>query len=79
MYGVRPEYLTYSAGPAEGAFGGQVAIVENLGASHLATLDVNDVSVQVVVPEGSEPAVGDDGYAVPRRDRALVYRNGELV
>jgi multiple sugar transport system ATP-binding protein len=79
VYGVRPEYLIYSAEPAEGAFGGQVAIVENLGASHLVTLDVNDVSVQAVVPEGSEPAVGDDGYAVPRRDRALVYRNGELV
>jgi multiple sugar transport system ATP-binding protein len=79
VYGVRPEYLAYSAAPADGAFGGKVAIVENLGASHLVTLDVNDVNVQAVVPEGSEPAVGDDGFAVPRRDRALVYRNGELV
>ncbi|TMR23016.1 ABC transporter ATP-binding protein [Nonomuraea turkmeniaca] len=79
VYGVRPEYMSYSAEPAEGALGGKVAIVENLGASHLVTLDVNDVIVQAVVPEGSEPSLGDDGYAVPRRDRALVYRDGELV
>ncbi|MEV0633017.1 ABC transporter ATP-binding protein [Nonomuraea wenchangensis] len=79
VYGVRPEYMTYSDEPAEGGMGGKVAIVENLGASHLVTLDVNDVIVQAVVPEGSEPAVGDDGYAVPRSDRALVYRDGELV
>ncbi|SEG53936.1 multiple sugar transport system ATP-binding protein [Nonomuraea solani] len=79
VYGVRPEYMSYSAEPVEGALGGKVVIVENLGASHLVTLDVNDVTVQVVVPEGSEPAIGDDGYALPRRDRALVYRDGELV
>ncbi|MFG1698840.1 ABC transporter ATP-binding protein [Nonomuraea sp. NPDC049309] len=79
VYGVRPEYLAYSAEPADGAFGGKVAIVENLGASHLVTLDVAGVNVQAVVPEGSEPAVGDDGFALPRRDRALIYRNGELV
>ncbi|GAB2963675.1 ABC transporter ATP-binding protein [Nonomuraea fastidiosa] len=79
VYGVRPEYLAYSAEPADGAFGGKVAIVENLGAAHLVTLDVGGVSVQAVVPEGSEPAVGDDGFALPRRDRALIYRNGELV
>ncbi|MFC7588981.1 TOBE domain-containing protein [Nonomuraea antimicrobica] len=71
--------MSYSAGPVDGALGGKVAIVENLGASHLVTLDVNDVTVQAVVPEGSEPAVGDEGYATPRRDRALVYRDGALV
>jgi multiple sugar transport system ATP-binding protein len=79
VYGVRPEYLAYSPEPGEGTLGGKVAIVENLGASHLVTLDVNDVTVQAVVPEGSEPGIGDDGYATPRRDRALVYRDGELV
>ncbi|WP_113702927.1 ABC transporter ATP-binding protein [Nonomuraea lactucae] len=79
VYGVRPEYNAYASEPAEGALGGKVAIMENLGASHLVTLDVNEVMVQVVVPEGREPAVGDQGYAVPRRDRALVYRDGELV
>ncbi|MEV4112014.1 ABC transporter ATP-binding protein [Nonomuraea sp. NPDC049695] len=79
VYGVRPEYLAYSSEPADGAFGGKVVIVENLGASHLVTLDVNDVTVQAVVPEGGEPEIGDNGYAAPRRDRALVYRDGELV
>ncbi|GAA2318116.1 ABC transporter ATP-binding protein [Nonomuraea roseoviolacea subsp. roseoviolacea] len=83
VYGVRPEYNAYAPKPAEGssegALAGKVVIVENLGASHLVTLDVNDVTVQAVVPEGSEPAVGDEGFAAPRRDRALVYRDGELV
>ncbi|NUR86371.1 MAG: ABC transporter ATP-binding protein [Nonomuraea sp.] len=79
VYGVRPEYNAYSAEPADGALGGTVVIVENLGASHLVTLDVNGVNVQSTVPEGDEPEVGQEGYAVPRSDRALVYRDGELV
>ncbi|MGN9838734.1 ABC transporter ATP-binding protein [Nonomuraea sp. H19] len=79
VYGVRPEYMSYSAEPADGALSGKVAIVENLGAAHLVTLDVHDVIVQAVVPEGSEPAIGADGHALPRRDRALVYRDGEVV
>ncbi|MFI6500810.1 ABC transporter ATP-binding protein [Nonomuraea typhae] len=79
VYGVRPEYMAYSAEPADGALGGMVSIVENLGASHLVTLEVGDRVVQTVVPEGHEPAMGDDGYALPRADRALVYRDGDLV
>jgi multiple sugar transport system ATP-binding protein len=79
VYGVRPEYNTYSAEPAEGSLGGKVVIVENLGASHLVTLEVADVLVQAVVPEGGEPSIGADGFATPRRDRALIYRDGELV
>ncbi|WP_327086804.1 ABC transporter ATP-binding protein [Nonomuraea sp. NBC_01738] len=79
VYGVRPEYMAYSAEPVEGALGGKVSIVENLGASHLVTLEVGETVTQVVVPEGREPSPGDDGYAVPREDRALVYRDGELV
>ncbi|MFI9553585.1 ABC transporter ATP-binding protein [Nonomuraea endophytica] len=79
VYGVRPEYMSYSAEPAEGALGGNVSIVENLGASHLVTLEVGTASVQAVVPEGREPVPGDDGYALPRADRALAYRDGDLV
>ncbi|GII27818.1 ABC transporter ATP-binding protein [Planotetraspora mira] len=79
VYGVRPEYNVYSAEPVDGSLGGNVSIVENLGASYLVTLDVNGVLVQAVVPEGHEPAIGDEGYALPRRDRALIYRDGELV
>ncbi|GAA4566586.1 ABC transporter ATP-binding protein [Planotetraspora kaengkrachanensis] len=79
VYGVRPEYNGYSAEPVDGSLVGKVSIVENLGASYLVTLDVNGVPVQAVVPEGHEPALGDEGYALPRRDRALIYRDGELV
>ncbi|MFI6601990.1 ABC transporter ATP-binding protein [Nonomuraea sp. NPDC050536] len=79
VYGVRPEYNAYSAEPVDGSLSGKVAIVENLGASHLVTLEVNGVTVQTTVPEGDEPEVGAEGHAVPRADRALVYRDGELV
>ncbi|MEU7003119.1 ABC transporter ATP-binding protein [Nonomuraea sp. NPDC046570] len=79
VYGVRPEYLTYSAEPVDGAFGGTVAIVENLGASHLVTLESGDATVQAIVAEGGEPEPGAQGYALPRGDRALVYRDGDLV
>ncbi len=79
VYGVRPEYMTYTDEPADGGLSGEVIIVENLGASHLVTLEVGGVLVQAVVPEGQEPALGDRGHAVPRGDRALAYRDGELV
>jgi multiple sugar transport system ATP-binding protein len=79
VYGVRPEYMTYETGPVDGGLTGEVVILENLGASHLVTLDVAGVLVQGVVPEGQEPPLGGQGALVPRRDRALVYRDGELV
>ncbi|TXK42947.1 ABC transporter ATP-binding protein [Nonomuraea sp. C10] len=79
VYGVRPEYMTYQAGTVEGGLTGSVVILENLGASHLVTLDVGGVTVQGVVAEGEEPALGEQGAVVPRSDRALVYRDGELV
>ncbi|MER6593321.1 ABC transporter ATP-binding protein [Micromonospora purpureochromogenes] len=87
VYGVRPEYLDYSAEPAPGALSGQVVVVENLGSFSLVSLDVagEDVpgaagtSVQVVVPEGREPEPGDTGWVVPRPGRSLLYRDGELV
>jgi multiple sugar transport system ATP-binding protein len=58
---------------------GKVAIVENLGSTVLVTLDVAGSPVHVVVGEGREPRVGDSGLAVPRADRVLLYRNGDLV
>ncbi|MDH6463724.1 multiple sugar transport system ATP-binding protein [Micromonospora sp. A200] len=87
VYGVRPEYLDYSAEPVPGALSGQVVVVENLGSFSLVSLDVagGDVagaagtSVQVVVPEGREPEPGDTGWVVPRPGRSLLYRDGELV
>ena len=36
-------------------------------------------TAQVVVPEGAEPVPGDQGWLVPKPDRALLYRDGELL
>ncbi|MFE9201384.1 ABC transporter ATP-binding protein [Micromonospora sp. NPDC007230] len=84
VYGVRPEYLDHSPEPVPDALTGQVVVVENLGSFSLVSLDVpagddGATSVQVVVPEGREPAPGDTGWVVPRPGRTLVYRGGELV
>ncbi|RKF25443.1 ABC transporter ATP-binding protein [Micromonospora globbae] len=88
-YGVRPEYLDHTAEPASGGLRGRVVVVENLGSFSLVSLDLQPAdapagdtpgtSVQVVVPEGREPAPGDTGWVVPRPGRSLLYRDGELV
>ncbi|GAA2139964.1 ABC transporter ATP-binding protein [Actinomadura napierensis] len=77
--GVRPEYLDYSDRPADGAFAGRVSVVEHLGGSALVTLDVEGEPLHVVVGEGREPEPGDEGWALPRPGRVLLYRDGELV
>jgi hypothetical protein len=79
VYGVRPEYLRYAAEPTPGALSGAVRVVENLGSAQLVTLEGPAGFVQVVVDEDAELELGDTGYAVPRADRVLVYRDGELV
>ncbi|MEO3750038.1 ATP-binding cassette domain-containing protein [Streptomyces sp. B6B3] len=83
IYGVRPEYLRYSAEPpsgeGSGALSGAVRVVENLGSAQLVTLEGPAGFVQVVVDEDAELRLGETGYAVPRADRVLVYRDGELV
>jgi multiple sugar transport system ATP-binding protein len=80
-FAVRPEYLDYSRESAGGAIPGEVVVVENLGSSSLVSLDLPDGAgtMQVVVQEGAEPEPGDHGWAIPRPDRALLYRDGELV
>lgn len=80
-YAARPEYLDYTATQTPGALPGEVVVVENLGSSSLVSLDLpGDVgTMQVVVPEGSEPQPGDRGWAVPRPGRALLYRDGDLI
>ncbi|MBQ1121408.1 ABC transporter ATP-binding protein [Streptomyces sp. B15] len=80
VYGIRPEYLRWSDVPAEGAVAGTVSVVENLGSAQLVTLECGGgVSVRVVVSEDHEPEPGNRGWAVPRHDRALLYRDGDLV
>jgi ABC-type sugar transport system ATPase subunit len=82
VYGLRPEYVDLSQSAPVGrrdAFSGKVAVVENLGTAHLVTLDSGDLLIQVVVPEGDEPAIGASAWAVPRPGRALLYRDDRLL
>jgi multiple sugar transport system ATP-binding protein len=82
VYGLRPEYADLSQSAPVGrqdVFSGKVAVVENLGTAHLVTLDSGDLLIQVVVPEGDEPAVGASAWAVPRPGRALLYRDDRLL
>jgi multiple sugar transport system ATP-binding protein len=75
--GIRPEYLTCSTEPADGAIEGTVAIIETLGTSSLLTIDAGDgdtpVSVQATVPEGEEPTPGTRVWARPAGERVLLY------
>ncbi|GAA5075913.1 multiple sugar transport system ATP-binding protein [Thermocatellispora tengchongensis] len=92
VYGVRPEYVDLSPAPRPGAFAGRVAVLENLGTAHLVTLEVpaedgeppagsepGGATVQAVVPEGGEPALGEAVWAAPRHERALVYHDDVLL
>ncbi|MFD7922275.1 ABC transporter ATP-binding protein [Streptomyces sp. NPDC059740] len=79
VYGIRPEYLRWSQRETAGAWAGEVSVVENLGSAHLVTLAGAHGTVQVVVDEEHEPRPGDRGWAQPRADRALLYRDGELL
>ncbi|WP_052851979.1 ABC transporter ATP-binding protein [Streptomyces avicenniae] len=81
VYGIRPEYLTFSGtpGPGGGALPGTVTVVENMGSTQLVTLEGPAGTVQVVVPEDTPAEPGGAGYAVPRSDRVLLYREGQLV
>lgn len=78
-YAIRPEYLDYGPEPMDGAFRGEVSVVEHLGGSSLVTLDVGGESLSIVVGEGFEAPVGAEGWALPRPGRVLLYRDGELV
>ncbi|HSV65213.1 MAG TPA: ABC transporter ATP-binding protein [Mycobacteriales bacterium] len=78
--GVRPEHLDLSPSAVEGGLHGVVAIVENLGAASLVTLEADGFSVAATVPEGSEPRVGTAGWVRPRPGRLLLYdADGELL
>ncbi|MDT0342920.1 ABC transporter ATP-binding protein [Streptomyces litchfieldiae] len=79
VYGVRPEYLGWGTKAADGALTGRVTVVENLGSAQLVTLDGPAGPVQVVVDEDTEVPLGTTGFATPRPDRVLLYRDGELV
>lgn len=81
VYGLRPEYLSYSATASQGAVQGTVATVENLGVNVLVTVDAGQQSLRSVVPEADEPALGSSAWLVPASGRALLYHgtDGELI
>ncbi|MDQ1665977.1 MAG: multiple sugar transport system ATP-binding protein [Actinomycetota bacterium] len=81
LLGSRPEYTDVSCSEGPGALRGTVAVLENLGATALVSVETGDLSVQAVVPEGEEPAIGAEAWVMPQRQRALVYRvtDGLLV
>ncbi|WP_103504120.1 MULTISPECIES: ABC transporter ATP-binding protein [unclassified Streptomyces] len=79
VYGIRPEYLGHAPAAVPGSLGGEVRVVENLGSAQLVTLEGSAGFVQLVVNEDTPVAIGDHGYAVPRQDRVLLYRDGDLI
>ncbi|WSA75342.1 ABC transporter ATP-binding protein [Streptomyces sp. NBC_01799] len=79
VLGIRPEYLSYSTEPVQDAFSGEVTVIENLGSAQLVTLHGGAGFVQVVVDEEVFVKAGDKGYAIPRTDRVLLYRDGDLI
>jgi len=71
IVGFRPEYTKLEVdGPS---IDGEVEIVENLGATMLVTVMVDEQRLQAVVPEGEEPAVGGRVRIGPDPRRMLVY------
>lgn len=73
--GVRPEYVTVSTEPADGALVGAVSIVEHLGTSSLVTVEMDGLLIGATVPEEAEPEPGARVWLVPAPGRVLVYRD----
>lgn len=73
IWGIRPEYLRWSAEPVAGAIPAEVVVVENLGASVLILVSAGEHKFQVAVPEEHEPAVGDRGWVVPQQAKSLLF------
>jgi multiple sugar transport system ATP-binding protein len=79
LLGSRPEYTDLSVEERPDSLRGTVAVVENLGATALVSVEIGDLMVQAVVPEGEEPPVGEPAWLAPQNARALVYRREDGV
>jgi multiple sugar transport system ATP-binding protein len=79
LLGSRPEYTDLSVEARPDSLPGTVAVVENLGATALVSVEIRDLMVQAVVPEGEEPPVGEAAWLTPQNARALVYRREDGV
>jgi multiple sugar transport system ATP-binding protein len=81
IFGIRPEYLVFSATEVAGALSGAVATIENLGVNVLVTVECGPHNVGVVVPEADEPTLGTTASLRPAPGRGLCYDadDGELI
>ncbi len=78
LLGIRPEYTDLAHAERSDALPGRTAIVENLGATALVSVEIHDdLTVQAVVPEGDEPGIGERVWVRPRPERSLVYREAD--
>ena len=77
LLGSRPEYTDLSVEERPQSLPGTVSVVENLGATALVSVQIGDLMVQAVVPEGEEPPVGEPAWLTPQNARALVYRGSD--
>ncbi len=81
IVGIRPEYVTLSTEPVDGALCGSVSIVEHLGTASLVTVEADGGLIAATVPEDAEPAAGTRVWLVPQPGRVLHYDagGGELI
>ena len=79
LLGSRPEYTDLSVEERPDSLPGTVAVVENLGAAALVSVEIGDLMVQAVVPEGEEPRAGEPAWLTPQSARALVYRRADGI
>ncbi len=77
IVGVRPEYISVSAAPVDGALTGEVSIIEHLGAASLVTVEVDGALIGATVPEDDEPAPGSTVWLAPNPGRVLIYRESD--
>ncbi|MEP6560613.1 MAG: ABC transporter ATP-binding protein [Nakamurella sp.] len=82
--GARPEYVTLVPNGTPQSLTGVMTIIENLGATSLLSVELpgpGEIAVQVMVPEGSEPAIGEQVSAQYDHGRTLVYdgETGDLI
>jgi multiple sugar transport system ATP-binding protein len=79
IVGIRPEYLTLStaAGEDGACLGGEVSVIEHLGAASLVSVVADGALIGATVGEDTEPAAGTPVWLHPNLDRLLVYRRGD--
>lgn len=73
IWGIRPEYLQWSATEVPGAFPVDTVITESLGASYLVTVAVGDQNLQLIVDEDHVPTIGQSGWVRAREGRSLLF------